>query len=313
MIRYEISLERLEGRIEFLAPGWLRAAEKKTEVFRKDRKYSEKEGAWSAIKQVYIDLQCGKCAYCERQFGSDEKSRIEHDVEHFRPKSSVKVWPPASGDLKYDFSTGAGSATGYHLLAYNILNYMVSCKKCNSPYKSDHFPIAGAKRLLNTDDFAKLRREQPLLIYPISNVDRDPEVLITFEGLLPVPKYAKGHLYRRARVTIDFFGLARREELLRERAVILKALYVACEDVNHEDPLRRRDARQTLDLAAQPGLPHRNCARAFCDLYSRVPATARQYYESAIEYLESLQSPKRGVTRPNSSLPRPSRPSHPAR
>lgn len=293
MIRYQISRRTLEARINEISPAWLAAAKKKTAAFRKAGKYNEKTGTWSAIKQVYIDLQFGKCAYCERQFGSDDKSRIEHDVEHFRPKSAVKAWPSASGNLKYDFPTGGDSKTGYHLLAYNILNYMVACKKCNSPYKSDHFPIAGDKRVLNTDVLAKLARERPLLIYPISNVDQDPEKLISFEGVLPVPKATRGYSYRRARVTIDFFGLARREELLRERALMIKVLYVACEDVNHEDALRRRDARQTLDLVAMPGLPHRNCARAFCALYSRDPATARQYYEAAIDYLESLQLPKK--------------------
>jgi hypothetical protein len=287
MIRHPIARQELASRIDAQAKGWTAAARKKTEKFRAARKYSEKQGSWSKVKQVYIDLQFGKCAYCERKFGVDEKSRIEHDVEHFRPKSSIKAWPPKGGKLHYEFRTGTASTRGYYLLAYNPLNYMVSCKKCNSPYKSDHFPIAKTRRL-NSDDFAKLALEQPLLLYPISDVDEDPEALIAFEGILPVVKAASGHAGHRARVTIDFFALDTREELLRERALILKAIYVAWSDLEHADPLRRRDANQTIHQIDEPKLPHRNCARSFYRLCKDDPVSARDYYRACIEYLDSI-------------------------
>jgi hypothetical protein len=222
MIRYWIEQVELDREIDAHATGWRAKAVKKTQTFRVAGKYNEQKGSWSSIKQVYIDLQQGKCAYCERKFGVDEKSRIEHDVEHFRPKSSVQSWPPSGWKQKYNFETGSASTRGYYLLAYNTLNYMVSCKKCNSPFKADHFPIAAKKRQLGTDDFAKLALEKPYLIYPLSDIDEDPEDVITFEGFLPVPAATSGHRSRRGRVTIDFFALDTREELLRERALLIK-------------------------------------------------------------------------------------------
>lgn len=109
MIRYNTTRSELERKI---GKPWLQAAARKTAAFRKARRYNEREGSWSKIKQVYIDLQFGKCAYCERHFGSDEKSRIEHDVEHFRPKSAVKAWPPLGHRDAYNFPTGHASGTG---------------------------------------------------------------------------------------------------------------------------------------------------------------------------------------------------------
>jgi hypothetical protein len=288
MIRYSVTLKELEELIDRASPKWRAAAKKKTLSFKKAGRYSEKTGSWSEVKQVYMDLQHGKCAFCERQFGQARNSRIEHDVEHFRPKSAVKPWPPAKSKIRYSFSTGAASPAGYYLLAYNILNYAVACKRCNSVQKSDCFPIAGNKRALRSEDWKALAKEQPFLIYPVSELDDDPEDLITFEGIFPVPMAARGHAYRRARVTIDFFDLATREELLRERALLVKAIYVAFDNLEDKDQLRQRDALQTINQIDQPKLAHRNCARSFHRLCRADAVTARRYYSAAIGYLASV-------------------------
>jgi len=290
MIRYAITLEELHRRIDRLAPKWRAIARRKCDEFRKARRYHETAGTWSQIKQVYIDLQGGKCGYCERSFGWDEKSRIEHDVEHFRPKSSVRKWPPRGQSRSYPFETGPESSGGYYLLAYNCLNYLAACKKCNSPYKSAYFPIGGARRVTDSEDFGEIAAEQPLLLYPISDLDEDPEELITFLGMLPVPAAGRGHRQRRARVTIDFFDLDIREELLRDRAILIKAIYIAFEDRQHSDPLRRRAAEQTLCQIELPMLEHRNCARSFYRLCQSDAAAARQHFEAVIAYLDSLGS-----------------------
>ena len=290
MIRYPITLEELHRRIDRLAPNWRAKARRKCDAFRKARRYHETAGTWGQIKQVYIDLQGGKCGYCERGFGWDEKSRIEHDVEHFRPKNSVRKWPPPGSARKYTFETGAEFPGGYYLLAYNCLNYLAACKKCNSLYKSDYFPIAGAARVTTSEDFGEIAAEQPLLLYPISDLDDDPEQLIAFIGMFPAPVAARGHRHRRARVTIDFFDLDIREELLRDRAILIKAIYIAFEDRKHADPLRRQAAEQTLRQIDLPVLEHRNCARSFYRLCQEDPAAARRHCEAAIAYLDSLGS-----------------------
>lgn len=288
MIRYSATLAELESRVDALSPKWRTKSAAKTKTFRKNKKYVEKSGTWGEIKQVFIDLQFSKCGYCERLLGVGEMSSIEFDLEHFRPKSEVAVWPKNAST--YNFPTGSASANGYYLLAYNLLNYLVACKKCNSPYKSSHFPIAAPKRKIATDDLADLATEKPLLIYPIGELDDNPEDLITFDGTQPRPTTSRGHKFQRARVTIDFFALSTREELLRRRADVIRAIYVAFQDRNHRVAARRRDARLALAEIEKDAFEHRNCARAFLAICEAEPVLATAYYSADLDYIESILS-----------------------
>ncbi len=287
MIRYPVNPGDLEKLIEVESKTWLAEARQKTDAFRNLKKYVEKEGSWSEVKGAYMVVQHGKCAYCERKSGEDKESKIEHDVEHFRPKSKVRSWPPKKSKLSYSFSTGNPSATGYYLLAYNIFNYAVACKKCNTIYKSDYFPIAGTVRVFDQDDPKKLAEEEPFLIYPLGDLDDDPEDLITFQGMIAVPKHASGRQYERARVTIDFFKLDLRDELFFQRALILKSLYWAIDDLRtSQNSKRRRAAQQTVDLALSAESPHTSCARAFYALCTQDPQTADLFYDAVEAYLK---------------------------
>jgi 5-methylcytosine-specific restriction endonuclease McrA len=290
MIRHRFSRAKLERLIAKESPAWMADAKVKTAAFRALKKYVEKTGSWGKIKQVYMMLQHGKCAYCERKVGDDKESRIEHDVEHFRPKSKVRSWPAGkrATQLSYAFATGGASNVGYYLLAYNISNYAVTCKKCNTTYKSNYFPVAGAARCFKDDNPKSLAKEQPFLIYPLGDLDADPEDLITFQGLVAVPMADVGHDHDRARVTIDFFMLAvGRDELLRERAVLLKALYWAIDDLKTtRNPKRRAAARQTVRMALSRKNPHTNCLRSFFKLCRTDPQIADQYYDAIYEYLQ---------------------------
>ncbi|MEO0042643.1 MAG: hypothetical protein RL329_2091 [Bacteroidota bacterium] len=75
----------------------------------------------SCIKDLQ-HLYHQKCAYCE----TNPLPGSSLQVEHFRPKKSVK---------------DADNHHGYYWLAYEWSNLLLGCSKCNS-YKSDHFPIA---------------------------------------------------------------------------------------------------------------------------------------------------------------------------
>lgn len=72
---------------------------------------------WSAAKPALKQDAAGKCAYCE----ADTAVVAHGDVEHFRPK-----------DL-------------YWWLAYCVDNYTFSCQICNQTYKSNQFPVTGAR------------------------------------------------------------------------------------------------------------------------------------------------------------------------
>lgn len=294
MIRYPITKADLEAAIEAEQPGWLAKAKEKTAAFRKAKDFNEpaSQNSWSEIKAVYMKLQHNKCIYCERVLGSLQFGKVEHDIEHYRPKNAIKAWPTAkmksSGGLNYPFSTGDAADNGYYLLAYHILNYATACKTCNSSLKSSYFPIAGTRNI-HTSDGKKLKQEVPFLLYPLGTFDEDPEDLITFEGVLPVPKIKTGTKYQRARVTIDFFALGR-EELLKRRAQILQVLWLAfltLEDTQ-TPPQRKQLAQRIIDLGIAANSEQAACARAFHRLCQQDRNRAELYVEQAAQYLASL-------------------------
>jgi hypothetical protein len=293
MIRYKITKTELEKLIEAESPGWLKAAKKKTERFKQLQKYNEKEGSWSLIKKVFMDLQHNKCAYCERKLEGGDLGKIEHDIEHYRPKSSVKAWPTAkikkALKLTYEYTTGGASTDGYYLLPYNIFNYATACKVCNTPLKSNYFPILGASRLINTNKLKALKTERALLLYPIGSLDKDSEKIIAFQGMVPVPIAKEGaDDYKRAQVTIDFFRLSiEREDLIRERALIIKALFIAYRHKDSTDPIDKNDALLTIEIALSGSEPHTNCARSFFQVCEEDFALASKYYDVAFAYLKS--------------------------
>ena len=133
MIRYTITEAELVRRVDASVPTWRKRASDRTTRFQIAGRYDEKSAIWSEIKSVFSDLQYDKCAYCERKLADpDDGGSVEHDLEHYRPKSSVEAWPDAA---KFSFHTGGADTGGYYWLAYHLLNYAVACKKCNSGFK----------------------------------------------------------------------------------------------------------------------------------------------------------------------------------
>lgn len=296
MIRYTISLPQLEQRIERHRPGWLARAAARTQHLRTAGRYDEKDDIWSEIKPVFMELQHNKCAFCERQFAaaSSPGGTAELDVEHFRPKSMVADWPGANA---FPLRMGRPHPTGYHWLAYHLLNYAVACKVCNSGLKADHFPIAGRRGRSTQDPISLYRSERPYLLYPISDLDADPQELITFDGVNAIPASPSGWPRQRAEVTIAFFRLNDtgdpsefREELFRERAVVLEALshYLGTLNSGREPKWRKDEAKDSVARALSAGRPHSSCAMAYTELYQHDPDKARSLADAARAYLDTL-------------------------
>jgi hypothetical protein len=288
VIRYPLTDADLRQKIEAQAPGWLKRAASRTETFRRVGKYDEPSGIWSEVKPTYSALQHNKCGYCERKLADAERGLIEHDVEHFRPKSEVKEWPSPEvrAARKIDFATGGASSTGYYLLPYHPWNYLVACKTCNSTLKSSAFPVAG-RRDTAADDPWKIAGEDPLLVYPLGDLDEDPAALLTFIGNLPVPTKTSGHAYERARTVIAFFELDTREDLLEERAKWIQALWIALRLRATGDAADRKTADEAIALYTSPAAPHSRCALAFRELAEHDPAEARAVADKMTEYLAS--------------------------
>lgn len=293
MIRYEVTVSNLRALIESEKPGWLERARQRTETFVRQGKYDETSSIWSEVKTVYMRLQHDKCAYCERQLASPELGGvIEHDIEHFRPKNSVVAWPtPAveeSQEISFHFATGAALEGGYYWLAYEPMNYCTACKKCNTPLKANFFPIAGERGRAAESPHVLNDGERPLLVYPLGDLDEDPEQIITFDGIIAQPRKRNGPRWRRAKVTIAFFGLNVREELLRERARVLTALDNALSILESDaSEARKQEAKGDIERLRSEASPHANCVRAACAAYIADPHGMRAVFRAARDYLDS--------------------------
>ena len=294
MIRYSISRTDLEALIRAEKSGWLDRAEERTEQFRAKGRYEESSSIWSEVKPVYMRLQGNsKCAYCERKLESIEVGKVEQDVEHFRPKASIKTWklPLALKDKGIPFAKTPDEGRGYFLLPYHPFNYSAACKPCNSTLKKDYFPIAG-KYDLKGDDPWRLKKEKPYLIFPIGDFDSDPEDLIRFHGTSPQPVKASGHKRYRALVTIEFFKLddaTKRKNLIRERAMVIIALHPQLEKFTAPRSASEKAlAKSVIDGFTGPNAPHTNCARSFRALFQKNPTEAKSIFEKAAQLLNSI-------------------------
>ena len=275
MIRRTVAGADLYRRI---GRDWVRRAANKRKRLQ-DVPGTKITNIWSRIKPVYMVLQGSKCAFCERGM---EDQAIEQDVEHFRPKKAVKRWPTPKGIEQELDATGlqvrqpaTGSERGYGLLAYHPWNYVASCKTCNSVFKRSYFPIAGTRDTHARKPATLRQRERPYLIYPLGDLDDDPEELITFHGLSPQPG-RNGFDRLRALVTIELLGLddhRRRKGLLLDRARAIERLYFALDGTSPEA------AAVVTRLTTSPDEPHANCLRSFERLWRRRPQEARALYE----------------------------------
>jgi hypothetical protein len=230
-------------------------------------------------------LQGGKCAFCERKLEEGQIGNIEWDVEHFRPKSRVDIWPPKSfaQSLGFTFPLGSASSKGYYMLPYSPLNYTACCKPCNSPLKGNFFPIAARRRSLAEPNPRKLLKEQPYLPYPIDALDKDPEELITFQGYICVPMAARGNDRNRAAVTIAFFHLNERDTLLEQRAETIVFTWAMLQRLAL-DPLDQL-GNLHIQRISMPSFKHANCARSFVRVYHSDRILAKLYVDKAQDYL----------------------------
>ncbi|MGM7281294.1 hypothetical protein ABRY74_05610 [Pseudomonas guariconensis] len=286
MIRYAVELAELTAEIAAVDPKWAGKAQKRKLKLVAQGHYAETAAIWSTVKPVFMKLQLNKCVFCERQFESPLYGTIEFDLEHFRPKSNVLAWPDQQrhSALNYTVAMGDTSEQGYFWLAYDPLNYAASCKVCNSIFKSNYFPIAGARGAVESS-VADLTTERPYLCYPLGTQAEDPEALITFKATVAVPTQAAGPDRLRGQIIIDFFGLNAREQLHRDRARMITVFGPAL--------LAQQQGQASasdLDLIARidsPNLPHANCLRAFKRLWASDATMARQVFEQCRLYMLS--------------------------
>jgi len=295
MIRYSITLDNLNQQADGISGTWLARAAALTAKFETAGKYLDSEAPiWSEIKDIFISLQQRKCAFCERKL----EAKKEYDVEHFRPKGSVKRWKvapelTAAGVVVNQPATANPKEAGYHRLAYHLLNYSVACAQCNSVLKSDYFPIKGTRQPGSDNPVPLLVGEQPFLLFPIGDWDDDPEEIISFHGLSPQAKARKGtHKHHRGLLTIDFFNLDnadKRVELFRGRADVIKAMWLAFFLLGDDRTTaeKREKYQKIFDYHQSERAPHTSCGRSYGRLCLADPAKAEEIFNGAVDFLES--------------------------
>jgi len=299
MIHIAISEDALLEAIRKKSPKWLAKALEVSRKARKVGKLGDQEGIWSEIKEVYILLQEFKCIYCEFPLPKIESNSargvaVDYDVEHYRPKNRVTAWPTPEvlarrpSIREYVASVVPGAPNGYLRLAFDPLNYVVSCKVCNTYYKADRFPIAGKPDSRSVKRASLDAREKPLLLLPFGENGDDPGLYLVFEGPVIQTLSTVGHDGLRARAVVDFFELDTREDLLEGRCALIERLWLKLEERASGSAEDRVKAEEYLEvLETRNGFPHSACGRAYVALYERDREQARRWYKAASEYVAS--------------------------
>ncbi len=284
MIAIRVEKTELDNLVENSKKGWLGRADERTKNLIQLGHYHEASSIWGEIKEVFFNLQHGKCVYCESNLKPLKHGSVESDVEHYRPKGEVTIYPKPDDGFSYSFSTG-NAANGYYWLAYDLTNYAVCCKTCNTGLKGDRFPISGTRGTATQTSTELDQLELPLLVFPYQD---DPEDYFEFFGATLRLKNLTGHLYHRARVTLDFFRLAHvhsREDLYLERFAVIRQLYLAFENtVKKHSPERLQSDQELIFAFTSSQSEHTACARAYLQLLETNFAEAWQIYQEAAAF-----------------------------
>jgi hypothetical protein len=291
VIQIQVGRQQLIDLIQQADAKWIADARVRTSQYVAAQDYTGGTEFWGRIKTVYIRLQFEKCAYCETKLQGSVLASKVHEVEHFRPKSSLKAWPdrkrPYWRDFPASIVTGAEHQQGYFALAYHPFNYAIACTRCNSTLKSNYFPIRGT-RMVALEDPSQGASEESLLVYPVSDIDHDPSDLIEFDGVLAVPKHRTGPLHEKALTTIWFFQLNHQDLTLR-RAELLVPLWNTLEirrlgGQSEDARMADEDLRHACLAAGQFSA----CVAAFCDLYDSDRARAKEMWKLARSFARSV-------------------------
>ncbi len=204
-----------------------------------------------AVKDALMSAQHNKCCYCERS-----RARVELDVEHYRPKGAVK-----------QSRREKEIHPGYYWLAYVWDNLYLSCKECNSSWKTILFPLSNPKKRVRSHG-GNLSGEKPLFVNPGAE---DPRKHLRYRYDAPYPLTKKGE------VTIKELGLLgeNRPFLREERLKSLKVLRDYCKIVecSQKEPENAKlaelaeTARKRLEELSHPSAQFSSMAQDFINEY----------------------------------------------
>lgn len=168
-----------------------------------------------SVKEKLAELFGRKCMFCESLLAGTQPG----DVEHYRPKGKVVVYPKTP-------TAAAHVVPGYYWLAAKWPNLLLSCADCNRPRTQDDFD--GNARVIGKANFFPLadetkrangtwrvRQEEPLLLNPC--IDDPDDHLVFLEDGRVEARWIDGAPSPMGKASIHYLGLAR-AELLQMRA-----------------------------------------------------------------------------------------------
>jgi hypothetical protein len=164
---------------------------------------------WKDFKAAMAPATYGKCGYCEVDVWAVD--RFKGDVEHYRPKGRIDqivARPDGSTTTTVQFESG------YHWLAYEWDNYILSCNPCNSANKKNLFPVKDPPATAPQE--GDERSEKPLLLNPFGRKDPGKHLLFDQLGIVGPRRHSKY-----GRTTIEVCGL-NREPLAKKRRRVAK-------------------------------------------------------------------------------------------
>lgn len=160
------------------------------------------------------------CAYCQCHLPHNDPG----DVEHFRPKSR------------------------YWWLAYDFVNYLLSCAACNRNRKKEKFPLAKDAQPCPWEDRHNLDAERFLLLHPVLD---DVEAWVQVNHGLPhCPVEPRAGLapgsgpWERADETIRFFKLNENVRLIQQRKDTINRALEAIQQARAGDLLKAEEVRE---------------------------------------------------------------------
>ena len=193
---------------------------------------------WGAYKSIFIEAQFkGKCAYCEDRI----VAAYPGDVEHYRPKAEVAHYSRRGNRNDYEGSPNRGRKIidhkpGYWWLAFDWNNWLLACKKCNSSWKANQFPVQ--KMVLKLQPGVE-QSEDPLLINPFL---KDPQGHFKYWETGKIEAATN-----EGQASINVCGLDR-SSLISERERIASSLMKHLDDLEYyQETQNREGVRRTIN------------------------------------------------------------------
>jgi hypothetical protein len=223
-----------------------------------------KESVWKGYKNQLSAALHRKCGFCEviatgASYG---------DVEHYHPKGAIwEITTPGEEARNLANVAGRGrrvlADSGYHWLAYEWTNWLLSCEICNRGWKRSYFPVLETDRSLPPGEQDE---ETPLLLNPFGR--KNPAKHLQFGRLGEVEPRNSSEF---GRATIDVCGL-NRPSLRDARLEKAERTFVLIDRMFDEDNQQRvDDALEDLVRMGREDTAHCGMVRAIFEEETGIP------------------------------------------